>query len=102
MWFAVIIVGMACAAHCAWSANIFTTVSDIFPKSAVGAVTGIGCVGGAVGGILIAKAAGLLFDHFKAAGDITVGYGIMFVICAVAYILAWAVMYLLAPSFKSI
>jgi ACS family hexuronate transporter-like MFS transporter len=102
MWFAVVIIGIAASAHQAWSANIFTTVSDMFPKRAIASVTGIGGMAGAVGGILIAKAAGLLFDHYKAMGDIKIGYGIMFMVCASAYILAWFVMHALVPKFKKI
>jgi ACS family hexuronate transporter-like MFS transporter len=102
MWYAVIIIGIAASAHQAWSANIFTTVSDMFPKRAVASVTGIGGMAGAVGGILIAKAAGLLFDHYKALGDIKIGYGIMFMICGTAYIIAWFVMHALVPKFKKI
>jgi MFS transporter, ACS family, hexuronate transporter len=102
MWFAVLIIGLAASAHQAWSANIFTTVSDMFPKKAVASVTGIGGMAGAIGGILIARSAGLLFDHFKAAGDITVGYGIMFIVCALAYVIAWLVMHFLVPKFKQI
>lgn len=102
MWFAVIIVGIAASAHQAWSANIFTTVSDMFPKRAIASVTGIGGMAGALGGIFIAKAAGLLFDHYKALGDIRIGYGIMFIVCALAYIIAWFIMHLLVPKFKRI
>jgi MFS transporter, ACS family, hexuronate transporter len=102
MWYAVIIIGIAASAHQAWSANIFTTVSDMFPKRAIASVTGIGGMAGAVGGILIAKSAGLLFDHYKALGDIKIGYGIMFMICATAYIIAWFVMHALVPKFKKI
>ncbi|MDX9881807.1 MAG: MFS transporter [Prolixibacteraceae bacterium] len=102
MWYAVIIIGIAASAHQAWSANIFTTVSDMFPKRAIASVTGIGGMAGAIGGIMIAKAAGVLFDHFKAMGDIRIGYGIMFVVCALAYIIAWFVMHMLVPKFKKI
>ena len=102
MWYAVIIIGIAASAHQAWSANIFTTVSDMFPKRAIASVTGIGGMAGAVGGIMIAKAAGLLFDHYKAAGDIRIGYGIMFMFCASAYLIAWFVMHALVPKFKKI
>ena len=102
MWYAVIIIGIAASAHQAWSANIFTTVSDMFPKRAIASVTGIGGMAGAVGGIMIAKAAGLLFDHYKAAGDVRIGYGIMFMVCATAYIIAWLVMHALVPKFKKI
>ena len=102
MWYAVIIIGIAASAHQAWSANIFTTVSDMFPKRAIASVTGIGGMAGAVGGIMIATAAGSLFDYYKAAGDIRIGYGIMFMICSTAYIIAWVVMHLLVPKFRKI
>jgi MFS transporter, ACS family, hexuronate transporter len=101
-WLAVATIAIACAAHQAWSANIFTTVSDMFPKKAVASVTGIGGMAGAVGGILIARAAGLLLAHFKALDKIEVGYGIMFVICGLAYLTAWITMHLLVPKFKKI
>jgi len=93
MWFAVIIIGIAASAHQAWSANIFTTVSDMFPKNAVSSVTGIGGMAGAIGGMGIAKLAGALLDHFKALGNIKTGYFIMFLICGVAYLLAWTIMF---------
>lgn len=102
MWLAVIIIGLAASAHQAWSANIFTTVSDMFPKKAVASVTGIGGMAGALGGILIAKAAGGLFDHFKLLGKLETGYYIMFFICGFAYILAWFLMHLLVPKMKAI
>lgn len=63
MWLAVIIIGFAMAAHQAWSANIYTTVSDMFPKRATASVTVIGGMAGALAGILIAKSAGKLFDY---------------------------------------
>ncbi len=101
-WYAVFTIALACAAHQAWSANIFTTVSDMFPKKTVASVTGIGGMAGAVGGILLSWSAGLLLKHFAALNKIEVGYGIMFIICGVAYILAWTVMHLLVPKFKKI
>jgi ACS family hexuronate transporter-like MFS transporter len=101
-WYAVATIAIACAAHAAWSANIFTTVSDMFPKKAVASVTGIGGMAGAVGGILIARAAGLLLKHYTALGKVEVGYGILFVICATAYLTAWIVMHLLVPKFRKI
>ena len=101
-WFAVATIAIACSAHQAWSANIFTTVSDMFPKHAVASVTGIGGMAGAIGGILIARAAGLLLQHFSALGKIEQGYGILFVICGSAYLTAWIIMHLLAPKFKQI
>jgi len=102
IWYAVFTIAIACAAHQAWSANIFTTVSDMFPKKAVASVTGIGGMSGAFGGILIAWAAGLLLKHFTVLEKVEVGYGIMFVFCGLAYIAAWLIMHLLAPKMKRI
>ncbi|HZI32131.1 MAG TPA: MFS transporter, partial [Candidatus Binatia bacterium] len=101
-WLAVGTIAIACAAHQAWSANIFTTVSDMFPKKVVASVTGIGGMAGAVGGILIAYMAGLLLQHFKNLDKEEVGYGILFVVCGSAYITAWVLMHLLVPKFKKI
>jgi len=67
-WFPVIIIGIGTAAHQAWSANIFTTVSDMFPNKAVASVTGIGGMAGALGGIVVNKSAGWVFDAYRAAG----------------------------------
>ena len=102
MWLAVFIIGIATSAHQAWSANIFTTVSDMFPKKTVASVTGMGGMAGALGGILIAYLAGKLFDHFKAIGNLDAGYFIMFIICGCAYLLAWMLMHFLAPKLKRI
>ena len=102
MWLAVIVIGFAMAAHQAWSANIFTTVSDMFPKSSTASVTGIGGMFGALGGILIAKSAGKLFDYYKSIGDKETGYLIMFVVCGSAYLLAWLLMHILVPKMKKI
>ncbi|HTI98667.1 MAG TPA: MFS transporter [Dongiaceae bacterium] len=101
-WYAVGTIAIACSAHAAWSANIFTTVSDMFPKKVVASVTGIGGMAGAVGGLLIAWAAGLLLQHFKNLDKIEVGYGILFVVCGLAYLTAWLLMHLLVPRFKKI
>src|SRR6185295_19135829 len=96
-WLAVGTIAIACSAHQAWSANIFTTVSDMFPKRAVASVTGIGGMAGALGGVLIARIAGLLLSHYTAIGHIEVGYGILFVICGSIYLVAWVVMHLWVP-----
>jgi MFS transporter, ACS family, hexuronate transporter len=99
IWLAVLTIGVACAAHQAWSANIFTTVSDMFPKRAVASVTGLGGMAGGLGGILVSRAAGVLLAHYTTLGKIEVGYGILFVFCGTAYIIAWVVMHLLVPKF---
>jgi ACS family hexuronate transporter-like MFS transporter len=101
-WLAVATIAVACSAHQAWSANIFTTVSDMFPKKAVASVTGLGGMAGGLGGILIARVAGLLLAHFSALGKTELGYGILFIVCGSAYLVAWVVMHLLAPKFKPI
>lgn len=173
-WLPVIIIGIGTAAHQAWSANIFTTVSDMFPKKAVASVTGIGGMAGGLGGILVTKSAGWLFDGYRHAGiakswveakasnlgdfvekiqslqlvnkhgdlinldkvdfkglpaeisaqlqsvdpsafkalldiqapivqsHLTTAYTIVFVFCALAYLLAWGIMHALVPKFKKI
>ena len=101
-WYAVIIIGLAASAHQAWSANIFTTVSDMFPKKAVASVVGIGGMIGAIGGIIIARTAGLLLDHYKLLGKIETGYYVLFIICALAYIVAWILFSLLVPKMPKV
>lgn len=102
MWLAVFLIGIATSAHQAWSANIFTTVSDMFPKKTVASVTGLGGMAGSVGGLLIALLAGILFDHFKLLGNIETGYYIMFFVCGFAYLLAWLIMHFLVPKMKMV
>ena len=101
-WFPVILIGIGASAHQAWSANIFTTVSDMFPKKSVASVTGIGGMAGGLGGVAMTKLGGYIFDKYEALGDIQTGYTIMFAICAVAYVIAWAVMKALVPRMKAV
>ncbi|RNI28471.1 MFS transporter [Rufibacter immobilis] len=101
-WFPVLFIGIGASAHQAWSANIFTTVSDMFPKKSVASVTGIGGMAGGIGGVLVTKAGGYLFDHYEKLGQIETGYTIMFAFCAVAYLAAWAVMKTLVPKMKPV
>jgi ACS family hexuronate transporter-like MFS transporter len=101
-WIPVILIGIGASAHQAWSANIFTTVSDMFPKKAVGSVVGIGGMAGGLGGVVTSKLGGGLFDHYKALGHVETGYTIMFTICGLAYLVAWIGMKLLVPKYKPI
>jgi ACS family hexuronate transporter-like MFS transporter len=101
-WIPVLLIGVGTAAHQAWSANLFTTVSDMFPKKTIGAVIGIGGLAGGVGAVSITKLGGGLFDYYKALGHIETGYTIMFAICAVAYLVAWGVMKMLVPKYSPI
>jgi ACS family hexuronate transporter-like MFS transporter len=100
--YAVAIICLAGASHQAWSANLFTTVSDMFPKKAVGSVTGIGAAAGGLGGVLVQLAAGRLTDHYEKLGDKQTAYVIMFCICASSYLVAWAIMKMLVPRHKPI
>jgi ACS family hexuronate transporter-like MFS transporter len=108
-WFPIIIIGIAGAAHQAWSANIFSTVGDMFPKSAIATVTGIGGMAGGIGSYLINKGSGVLFDYTEMAKikflgfeGIRSGYFIIFSICAVAYLIGWVVMKSLVPKYNPI
>ena len=173
-WVPVILIGIGTAAHQAWSANIFTTVSDMFPKKAVGSVVGIGGMAGGLGGVLVSKCGGWIFDAYRSTGianswvqakaaglgdylsrieglnlvtkygdkidlnkaelgslskevtaqlqtidptlfdkllqlqkplvqtQMATAYTIMFAFCAMAYLIAWAVMKLLVPKYKAI
>jgi len=89
---AVSILCLCAAAHQAWSANLFTTVSDMFPKKAVGSVTGIGAAAGGLGGALIQLLAGALNTYFP-----TRAYFILFIICGLSYLIAWSIMKVLVP-----
>ena len=101
-WIPVILIGVGASAHQAWSANIFTTVSDMFPKKAIGSVVGIGGMAGGIGGVLVTKLGGALFDYYEGLGHIQTGYTIMFAICALAYLIAWGVMKTLVPKYSPI
>lgn len=103
MWYAVIIIGIAVSAHQAWSANFFTIVSDMFPKNLIGSVWGIGGGAGAIGSIILARVAGLLFDHYKKLGHLEIGYYIMFFVCGFAYLIAWTIIFkVLVPKMKPV
>ena len=108
-WWPAIIIGLVGAGHQAWSANIYSTVSDMFPKSAVATITGIGAAAGGLGSMLINKGSGMLFTYAEAEGEAftfmgfdgkPAGYMIIFCICAVAYLIGWVVMKALVPKYK--
>ena len=102
-WLAVFLIGLAGAAHQAWSATIYATTSDMFPKRTIAAISGIAGMAGAVGGMLFPKFTGMLLDHYKlTAGGETAGYTILFILCGSAYVVAFAFNHLLAPRFEQI
>jgi ACS family hexuronate transporter-like MFS transporter len=102
LWLAITLISLATAAHQAWSATIFTTASDMFPKRAVSSVVGIGGMAGSIGGTLFPMVIGAMLDHYKLIGNIGIGYNILFTICAVAYLLAWCIMHLFAPKMEQV
>ncbi len=110
-WWPAIIIGLLGAGHQAWSANLYTTVSDMFPKSTVASITGIGAMAGGVGSFLINKGSGMLFTYAEGQGEAfrfmgfdgkPAGYMIIFCICAVAYLVGWCIMKALVPKYKPI
>ncbi len=108
-WFPVIIIGIAGAAHQAWSANIFSTVGDMFPRSAIATITGIGGMAGGMASFIINKSSGVLFDHaaetnmqFMGFEGLNAAYFIIFLICSVLYLLGWLIMKALVPHYKVI
>ena len=110
-WWPAIIIGLAGAGHQAWSANLFSTIGDMFPKSTIATITGIGAMAGGLGSMLINKCSGKLFTYAEQQGaDFTffgfegkpAGYMIVFCICAIAYIIGWTIMKVLVPKYKPI
>ena len=92
-WVAVGVVSLAAAAHQAWMANLFTTASDMFPANAVGSVVGLGGMAGAVGGVVMAAAAGQVLQW-------TGSYVALFLYAGIAYLLAFALLLVLAPGLR--
>lgn len=101
-WTAVLLIGLAASAHQAWSANLYTTVSDMFPKRAVASVIGAGGMAGSAGGFIFPILTGKMLDHFKALNQVTTGYAILFGICACMYLLAFGLNHLCAPRYEPV
>ena len=110
-WWPAILIGLAGAGHQAWSANLFSTIGDMFPKSTIATITGIGAMAGGVGSMIIQKVAGKLFTYAENAGSAftflgfegkPAGYFIMFCFCGIAYLLAWTLMKSLVPKYSPI
>lgn len=101
-WTAVVLIGVAGAAHQAWSANLYTTVSDMFPKRTVASLVGLGGMAGALSGFMFPILTGMMLDHFEKHGRVTAGYGILFGVCACAYLLTFGLNHALAPRFEPI
>ena len=110
-WFPAILIGLACAGHQAWSANVYSVVGDMFPKSTIGTLTGIAQFAAGCGSFMVNKCAGALFTYSANQGDAftfcgysgkPAGYMIVFSYCAVAYIAGWCCMKSLVPHYKQV
>ena len=106
-WIPVLLISIGCAAHQAWSANLFSTIGDMLPQGAIATVTGIGGMAGGIGSMLLQKGAGNLF-HYAGETNMTfmgfegkpAGYFIIFCVCAFAYLIGWSIMKSLVPKYQ--
>ncbi len=110
-WWPALLIGLAGAGHQAWSANIYSTIGDMFPRSAVASITGIGTMAGGIGSMIVQKVAGNLFTWAEMKGPAfsflgfegkPAGYFILFCFCGLAYLLAWSIMKLLVPCYRPV
>ncbi len=101
IWEAVALISLAASAHQAWSANIYTTVSDMLPKSAISSVIGIGGLAGSLGGVIFPLIIGLILDAYKSSNQLTDGYNLIFIICGCAYVFAWGLIHLINPKLEN-
>ena len=108
-WFPVILIALVCSAHQSWSANLFSTIGDMFPKGAIASITGIGGMAGGLGSFFLQTTAGKLFIYAEKSNlqffgfeGKPAGYFIMFCFCALAYLIGWTVMKSLVPKYKVI
>lgn len=110
-WFPILLIGILGAAHQSWSANIFSMVGDLFPKSSIATVVGIGGMAGGLGAFLINYGSGSLFTYSEMLGKKFIflgfegkqgGYMVVFSVCAIVYLLGWLVMKMLVPMYKPV
>ncbi len=97
MWVAVGLIALAAGGHCGWSANVFSLMSDIFPKKAVGIVAGFGGFAGAAGGAIAAFAVGKILQNVGVGG-----YSIPFAVAGCGYLVALLIVQLLVPRIKTV
>jgi ACS family hexuronate transporter-like MFS transporter len=102
IWVVMGLITLAIAGNAAWSANIFTIVSDMLPKKAVSSVVGIGSMAGAVGGVLFPIAIGTILDYYKGINNITAGYNIIFIFCGLSFMIAWVLIHIITPKMKPV
>lgn len=108
-WVPILLIAVGASAHQAWSANIFSTIGDMFPKTAIATIVGVGTMAGGVGSFFIQKSTGMFFTfcgetQFTFFGFVgkPAGYALVFIFCAIAYLIAWTIMKSLVPKYKVI
>lgn len=102
IWLVVGLISLSIAGNAAWSANIYTVVSDMLPRRTVSSVIGIGGMAGAVGGVLFPMGVGVILDHYKAVNNITAGYNIIFIFCSLSFLTAWLLIHWLSPKMEPV
>ena len=110
-WWPAILIGLLGAGHQAWSANLFSTVGDMFPKSTIGTLVGLGTMAGGIGSMSINYGSGIFFNWAAEQGSAFTFFGfdgkpaaymVVFCICAVAYLIGWFIMKALVPKYKPV
>ena len=110
-WWPAILIGFLGAGHQAWSANLYSTIGDMFPKSTIGTITGIGTMAGGLASFAINKGSGAFFTWADGKGESfsffgfegkPAAYMVVFSLCAVAYLIGWFIMKSLVPKYKPI
>ncbi len=102
MWTVIGLISLAIVGNSAWSANIYTIVSDMLPKKAVSSVIGIGGMAGAIGGVIFPVFIGFILDYYKGVHNIVAGYNIIFLVCSLSFLIAWLLIHLVTPKMKPV
>ena len=102
LWTVVALISLSAAANQAWSANIFAIVPDMFPKTAISSVVGLGGMAGAIGSFLFPIFIGFILDFYKHAGNIVAGYNIIFLVCGTSFLVAWILIHYVTPKMEKI
>jgi ACS family hexuronate transporter-like MFS transporter len=102
MWVVIGLISLAVLGNSAWSANIYTIVSDMLPKKAVSSVIGIGGMAGAIGGVIFPLFIGFILDYYKGINNLVAGYNIIFIVCSLSFLVAWVLMHFVTPKMKPV
>lgn len=102
MWVVIWLISLSVAGNSAWSANIYTIVSDMLPKKAVSSVIGIGGMAGAIGGVIFPLFIGFILDYYKGIDNLVGGYNVIFIVCGLSFMIAWLLIHFLTPKMKPV